>query len=109
MKFKALLEVLHPYTDINIWIESDKAMTLFETSKPGLLKGSHQNYYNEHEDWNVVHAYPDHDDYGGNHMVIRLEEPTSVHICYFEELSHDNSRFYCVECGNSIPNLYRGL
>ncbi|BBI90377.1 hypothetical protein H1N69_gp13 [Lactococcus phage phiQ1] len=102
MKFKELLEVLHPYTDINIWIEHDDTMTLFETSKHGLLKGNHQNYYTDHKDWHVVHAYPDHDDYDGNHLVVRLEEPTSVHNCFFESIVGDGIRDYCPECGKSI-------
>ena len=105
MKFKELLDVLHPYTDINIWIETDNAMTLFETSKPGLLAGNHQKYYKEHKNWNVVHAYPDRDDYDGNHMVVRLEEPTSAHDCFFEAVEGDNLHDYCMECGNSIPKV----
>ena len=102
MKFKELLEVLHPHTDIDILIDTDDVTTLFETSKPGLLKGNHQNYYTEHKDWHVVHAYPDHDDYDGNHMVVRLEEPTSVHDCFFESVDGDNLHDYCMECGKSI-------
>ena len=108
MKFKELLEVLHPYTDINIWIEHDDTMTLFETSKPGLLAGNHKDYYDEHKDWDVDYAYPDHSDIDGNHMIIKITDKPK-HICYFDALSHDNSRFYCLKCGNSIPNPYRGL
>ena len=102
MKFKELIEVLHPYTDIDIWIDTDDIATLFETSKPGLLKGNHQNYYDEHKDWYVVRAYPDHSTSDGNYMVIRLEEPTSVHECFFESVEGDNLHDYCMECGKSI-------
>ena len=106
MKFKELLEVLHPYTDINV--ETDDAIYYFKTSKPGLLAGNHKDYYDEHKNWDVDYAYPDHSDTDGNHMIIKITDKPK-HVCYFEELQHDNSRFYCVECGNSIPNLYRGL
>lgn len=102
MKFKELLDVLHPYTDINIFIEGNNTTTLVETSKPGLLEGSHQSYYNEYKDWDVVHAYPDHDDYDGNHMVVRLEEPIS-HSHFYQVHEEGDSHWYC-ECGDSIPN-----
>lgn len=102
MKFKELLEVLHPYTDINIFIEGTNTMTLFETSKPGLLEGSHQSYYNEHKDWHVVHAYPDNSDADGNYMAIRLEE-SLPHEHFYQAYEEGNSYLYC-ECGDSIPN-----
>lgn len=102
MKFKELLEVLHPYTDINIFIEGTNSITLFETSKPGLLEGNHQKYYDEHKDWHVVHAYPDHDNHYGNYMAIRLEESTLAHDCFFESVEGDNLHDYCIECGKSI-------
>ena len=100
MKFKELLEVLHPYSNVNV--ETDESISDFETSICGLLKGGHQTFYNTHKDWNVVHAYPDHDDYDGNHMVVRLEEPNSVHDCFFESVEGDNLHDYCMECGKSI-------
>lgn len=103
MKFKELLEVLHPYTDINIFIDGTNTMTLFETSKPGLLTGGHQSYYNEHKDWDVVHAYPDHNAADGNYMAIRLQEPTTAHEHFYQAYEEGNTHLYC-ECGDSIPN-----
>lgn len=102
MKFEQLLEVLHDYTDINIFIEGTNTMTLFETSKPGLLEGSHQKYYDEHKDWTVVHAYPDHNASDGNYMAIRLEKPIPVHDCFFESVEGDDTHAYCMECGQRI-------
>ena len=102
MKFKELLEVLHPYSNINV--ETDESISDFETSICGLLKGGHQTFYNAHKDWNVVHSYPYHDEYGETVMVIKITDKPK-HTCYFNELQHDNSRLYCLKCGDSIPKL----
>lgn len=102
MKFKELLEVLHPYTDIDV--ETDDSSSYFETSVGGLLNGYHKNYYNSHKDWDIVQSYPIHNDYDGDVMVIKITDKPK-HICYFNELQHDNSRLYCLKCGNSIPKL----
>ncbi|ACP41687.1 hypothetical protein [Lactococcus phage P087] len=102
MKFKELLEVLHPYTDINIFIEDSNSLTLFETSKPGLLEGNHQSYYDKHKDWDVVHAYPDHNATDGNYMGVRIEAPIS-HEHFYQVYEEGDSHLYC-ECGDSIPN-----
>lgn len=102
MKFKELLEILHPYTDINIFIEGNNTTTLVETSKPGLLEGNHQSYYNEYKDWDVIQAYPYHNDTDGNYMAIRIEEPVS-HEHFYQVYEEGDSHWYC-ECGDSIPN-----
>lgn len=100
MKFKELLEVLHPYTDINI--ETEDLIAPFKTSKPGLLKGNHQYYLMKYQNWDVTHVYPDHSSIDGSHIVVRLEEPSSVHDCFFESVDGDNLHDYCIECGKSI-------
>lgn len=102
MKFKELLEVLHPYTDINIFIEGNNTMTLFETSKPGLLEGNHQGYLMKHQNWDVVHAYPDHSAADGNYMAVRIKRPDTPHDCYFVEIENDKDYLYCQECGQRI-------
>lgn len=100
MKFKELLAVLDPYTDINL--DTDESIFYFETSKLGLLEGNHQKYYNEHKDWNVIDAYPEHSDYNGSYMVVSLEESILVHVCFFEAVEGDDIHDYCMECGDSI-------
>lgn len=100
MKFKQLLEVLHDYTDINV--ETDESITAFETSVPGLTHGTHGKYYDDHQDWDVVYAYPDFNMADGNFMVIKIREPKPPHDCFFESVEGDDIHAYCMECGQSI-------